>query len=206
MIHTEDYNRVKKYNSLNSEYKYRFQNYAMSNNFPIINEDALQFLIWFSKMTNPKSILELGTGFGFMAYHLLKSNPESTLTGIDYTADNYDVFKSLKPEADIQKRYRFIEANVMYWISSHQEKYDWIIIDCDKKYYPLLIEPCLDKLKIGGLLIADNVLWKGMVADAEKKNKVEPIIKFNSLIADDKRLESVIVPIGDGVSLSRKIR
>lgn len=205
MIQTEIYDQLKKYNSLQSEYKYRFQNYAVSNNFPVIYEDALQFLIWFSKITQPKSILELGTGFGFMAYHLLKSNPDAKLTGVDYTSDNFDVFKSMKPESEILSRYRFIEANVMYWISALEEKYDWIIIDCDKKYYPLLIEPCLEKLNSGGFLIADNVLWKGMIVDVEKKSKVEPILEFNSLIANHPRLESVIVPIGDGISLSRKL-
>lgn len=207
MIHTESYELAKSYNQVKSRLKQQFLDYGKSNNFPIIQEDTLQFLLWFSQMVKPKHILELGTGYGFMAYHLLETNAEMNLTGIDYTQENYNTFLSFSPENQIVQRYRFIEANALYWIQNETNFYDWIIIDCDKKYYPSLIEPCLRRLACGGFLIADNVLWKGMVAEEEKKSKVLPILEFNQKIANDNRLQSVIVPIGDGLSLSlKKIR
>ncbi len=204
-IFTDAYENYKSVNNISSIYRNQFQKAATEIIFPIIHEDALRFLqIWVS-VTQPKKILELGTGFGFLATHLLLTKSDLEITGVDYTAENLKIFESIVKDDSIRKRYHFIEANVIYWIQQIEEQFDWVILDVDKKFYPLLAEPISKLVKSGGYVIADNVLWKGMVAEENLKSRVDPILKWNEMLKSNKMFDSVIIPIGDGLGIGKKL-
>lgn len=204
-IHTDVYENYKSVNNISSIYRNQFQTAAKEIIFPIINEDSLRFLQFWVSVTKPKKILELGTGFGFLATHLMLTQPDLEITGVDYTSENLKTFESIVKDEKIKSRYYFIEANVIYWIQQVEEQFDWIILDVDKKFYPLLAEPISKLVKSGGYIVADNVLWKGMVAEENLKSRVEPIIEWNNWMMQNNRFNSVIIPIGDGLGIGKKL-
>jgi len=204
-IHSDVYENYKSVNNISSIYRNQFQTAAKEIIFPIINEDSLRFLQFWVSVTKPKKILELGTGFGFLATHLMLTHPDLEITGVDYTSENLKIFESIVKDEMIKSRYHFIEANVIYWIQQVKEEFDWIILDVDKKFYPLLAEPISKLVKSGGYIVADNVLWKGMVAEENLKSRVEPIIEWNNWMMQNKRFNSVIIPIGDGLGIGKKL-
>ena len=203
-IQSAAYKNYKSVNNISSVYRDHFQKTAKEIIFPIIHEDALRFLQFWVSVSKPKEILELGTGFGFLASHLLMTKSDLKITGVDYTAENLKIFESIVEDDSIRDRYHFIEANVIYWIQQIETQFDWVILDVDKKFYPLLADHIFRLVKPGGYIIADNVLWKGMVAEENLKSRVEPILKWNEMLKANHSFESVIIPIGDGLAIGKK--
>lgn len=181
-----------------------WQDYAKNLNYPVIEESSLQFLETWALLTRPKKILELGCGFGLMSYRLLSALPELTLTGIDYNKENETVFLRFCKSPEISERFTFLAGNVIELLPSLTQTYDWIIVDVDKKFYPDLLSFIPDRLNSGGYLLADNVLWKGWVTKSGEKKNPEPIRKWNEKVFTQDELETVLVPVGDGLTISRK--
>lgn len=178
--------------------------YALNLNYPVIEESTLQFLETWGLLTRPKRILELGCGFGLMSYRLLSVLPESTLTGIDYNGKNEEVFKKFANKSEVGKRFTFLTGNVTELLPALNQTFDWIIVDVDKKYYPELFLHLPEKLNTGGYLIADNVLWKGWVTRPGEKKNPEPIRKWNELAFSHDGFETILLPVGDGLTIMRK--
>ncbi|MEQ8880869.1 MAG: methyltransferase, partial [Cyclobacteriaceae bacterium] len=83
--------------------------------------------------------------------------------------------------------------------------WDMIFIDADKENYPVYYDMTIDKLRSGGLLLADNVLWSGKVYDAKQQDKVTNTIRsFNEMVQNDPRVENILLPIRDGIMMARK--
>lgn len=177
---------------------------ARQENYPVMDQDALSFLQAFAGITRPDSILELGCGFGLVSFHLLLANQSTVITGVDYRADNHQRFLQLSNGFTDPARFRFIAGHALDFIKESTQQFDWILVDIDKRFYPDVLEDCIHHLKPGGFLIADNVLWKGWLWEPETAKNTTPIRKWNELIASDSRLESRIIPVGDGLSVSRK--
>lgn len=171
-----------------------------------MDQDALSFLQAFAGMTRPVSILELGCGFGMVSFHLLLASASSHITGVDYRADNYQRFLQLSNGFTDPARFRFVAGHALEFIRESTQHFDWILVDIDKRFYPDILEDCIQHLNPDGFLIADNVLWKGWLWETEPAKNTATIHKWNELIASDPRLESRIIPVGDGLSVSRKKR
>ena len=91
-------------------------------------------------------------------------------------------------------------------LKKKEQKFDLVFIDADKENYKNYYNQSLDLIEKNGLIIVDNVLWYGEVVDAKKKDKLTTIIReFNSYINKDKRTENLIIPVGDGLSVCRKL-
>ncbi|NUQ80447.1 MAG: hypothetical protein HUU10_02455 [Bacteroidetes bacterium] len=177
---------------------------ARQENYPVMDQDALSFLQAFAGITRPATILELGCGFGMVSFHLLLATPGSIITGVDYRADNHQRFLQLSNGFTDPNRFRFVAGHAVGFIRDSTDTYDWILVDIDKRFYPEILEDCILHLKPGGFLIADNVLWKGWMWEPETSKNISPILEWNQKISSDPRLESRIIPIGDGLSVSRK--
>ena len=91
-------------------------------------------------------------------------------------------------------------------LKKEEQKFDLIFIDADKENYKNYYNQSLDLIEKNGLIIVDNVLWHGEVADTKNQNKLTTIIReFNSYIKKDKRTENLIIPVGDGLAVCRKL-
>ena len=83
--------------------------------------------------------------------------------------------------------------------------FDYIFNDIDKAGYPAVLEPCIERLRVGGLLVTDNVLWHGDVARKDRSKETQAIRTYNERLARDPRMLAVIVPLRDGVSVAIKV-
>lgn len=165
-----------------------------------------QFLEMFSRMLQPKRILEVGTFTGYSAICLAKGLHEE---GVLYTID---VNEELKPmcakyfeKANLSSKIKHLIGDARKIIPELNETYDLVFIDADKINYTNYYDLVIDKLRCGGFIIADNVLWSGKVLDEKKDKDTQAIHQFNEKLADDNRVRSFILPLRDGLNIAQKL-
>ncbi|TXE07157.1 O-methyltransferase [Seonamhaeicola algicola] len=160
-----------------------------------------------SKLINPKNILEIGTYTGYSALCLAEGMQKN---GVLHTIDvNEELF-------DFQRKY-FDKSVYGNQITQHlgdalniipelDVMFDLIFIDADKDNYPNYYNIIVDKLNSGGVILSDNVLWSGKVIESldAKDTSTKALLEYNSLLKEDPRLDTVILPIRDGLTISRK--
>jgi predicted O-methyltransferase YrrM len=167
-----------------------------------------QFLHLIIKISNIKNVLEIGTFTGLstlsMALALTENGKITTLDKNEETnkiAINF--FKKAKQDHKIKT---IIKPALESLDEIKDQTFDLIFIDADKMNYKKYYESSLNLLNLGGLIIIDNVLWHGEVVDKNNDDKFTLNIKdFNNYIAKDERVEKLIVPLGDGMTICRKI-
>lgn len=164
----------------------------------------------FTKMQNPKTILEIGTYTGYsgicMARGLSKNGKLITLDINDELEMMVRGFFEASGLAD-QIDYRL--GNALKLIPELDGPFDMVFIDADKSNYHRYFDMVIDKVSTGGIILADNVLWSGkiLVEEGQKIDKdTQAILDFNAKIAADPRVENVLLPIRDGVMMARKIQ
>ena len=175
-----------------------------------ISISQCHFLHLIIKIYNPTNILELGTFTGLSTLTMgLAMNKNAFLTAIDKNKDTSNIAKNFFIKAKLEKKINLIVRNANESIKDlikNKKIYDLIFIDADKENYINYFENSLKLLNKSGLIITDNVLWYGDVADKNKNDKLTKIIReFNSFVYNDHRVESLILPLGDGLSVCRKI-
>jgi caffeoyl-CoA O-methyltransferase len=160
-----------------------------------------------SKIISPKKILEIGTYTGYSAICLCEGMDKD---GILHTIDNN------KELVKIQNKY-FKKANLTNKIVQHsgdakniiptiEEEFDIVFIDADKESYPEYYDLIIKKVRSGGIIIADNILWSGKILEKVEKDDqaTKSIIEFNNKIIEDDRVKNIILPIRDGLNIIRK--
>ncbi len=175
-----------------------------------ISISQCHFLHLIIKIYNPTNILELGTFTGLSTLTMgLAMNKNAFLTAIDKNKDTSNIAKNFFIKAKLEKKINLIVRNANESIKDlikNKKIYDLIFIDADKENYINYFENSLKLLNKSGLIITDNVLWYGDVVDKNKNDKLTKIIReFNSFVYNDHRVESLILPLGDGLSVCRKI-
>ena len=175
-----------------------------------ISISQCHFLHLIIKIYNPTNILELGTFTGLSTLTMgLAMNKNAFLTAIDKNKDTSSIAKNFFIKAKLEKNINLIVRNAndsMKDLIKNKKIYDLIFIDADKENYINYFENSLKLLNKSGLIITDNVLWYGDVVDKNKNDKLTKIIReFNSFVYNDHRVESLILPLGDGLSVCRKI-
>ena len=175
-----------------------------------IAKEQGQFLEMITKISNAKKCLEIGRFTGMSTLFLARGLPES---GKIVTVDNSDEFLSLaKKYWELDNMSSKIESiigdgvEVMQSMIDRQQSYDLIFIDADKNNYKNYYDLVINMTKTGSLIIIDNVLWHGEVADENNNEKYTKIIRdFNTYIKKDERIEQIILPIGDGLTICTKL-
>ena len=164
----------------------------------------LEFISW---MIQPRYILEIGTFTGYSAICLSKGLQE---TGKLITIEKNDeiIGYPLKyfKKAEISEKVELIVGDALEIIPTLDFEFDLVFIDAEKKDYINYFTLVIDKVKPGGFLLADNVLWYGRVIDDPKTfdKETEGIVAFNKLINEDPRVENLMIPLRDGIMLIRK--
>jgi predicted O-methyltransferase YrrM len=165
-----------------------------------------QFLEMLSRMLHPKRILEIGTFTGYSGMCLANGLPDD---GLLYTID---INEELQPmvekyinKAGFSKKVKQLIGDARQIIPTLDEPFDLVFIDADKINYSTYYDLVFDKVRTGGYIIADNVLWSGKVL-AEKKDKdTTAIDEYNKKVAADTRVENYILPLRDGLNIARML-
>ena len=160
-----------------------------------------------SKLIKPKKVLEIGTYTGYSAICIAEGMNKN---GIIHTIDKNEELNT------IQKKYfkkSGLENNIIQYngcaldiIPKIEEKFDLIFIDADKENYINYFNLVIDKLNNNGVILADNVLWSGKVINSEDHDLTTNVLReFNKNVNTDNRVETILLPIRDGISIIRKI-
>jgi predicted O-methyltransferase YrrM len=160
-----------------------------------------------SKMINPGLILEIGTFTGYSAICLAQGlKPEGKLHTIEINDEISPVAHGYFVEAGLEKKIIEHVGDARKIIPLLNLNFDLIFIDGEKREYPEYFNICTGFLKPGGYLLADNVLWNEKIIDPNFKDDptTQAIITFNKFVRDGKRLENLILPIRDGLTIARK--
>ena len=168
------------------------------------------FLHLIIKTSKIKKILEIGTFTGLSALSMSLALPsDGKLVALDKDEETNKIavnfFKKAKQENKIQTIIRPALESLKD-LKKQRQKFDLVFIDADKENYKNYYDKSLDLIDTNGLIIIDNVLWHGEVVDKKNQNKLTIIIReFNSYVNSDVRTENLIIPVGDGLTVCRKL-
>ena len=165
-------------------------------------------LAMFCHMIQPKTVLEIGTFTGYSAICMAEGMPEDgVLHTIDYDDELESFLNDVFAKSDQGHKIKLHIGNALTEIAKMNDIFDLVFIDADKEEYQAYYEAVLPKVRPGGYLLVDNTLWDGKVLKPvdPKDRETIAIMKFNEFIAKDTRIEKVLLPIRDGLTLIRKI-
>ena len=166
-------------------------------------------LSMFSKMIKPKYILEIGTYTGYSAICLCEGLQEGgKLHTIDINEELKLISSKYFKKAGISKNIIQHVGDALKIIPNITDNFNLVFIDADKENYSKYFEIVIDKIQIGGFIIADNVLWSGKVIEEvnDKDQETKAIKEFNKLIQSSERVENILLPIRDGLMICQKIK
>jgi len=159
-----------------------------------------------SKIIRPECILEIGTYTGYSAICLAEGlSPAGELHTLDINEELYDFQRSYFDRSGFGKQIIQHTGNALNIIPSLDLKFDLAFIDADKENYANYFDLIIEKMKPGGIILSDNVLWSGKVIQEVKPNdkSTKALIAYNQKLIEDPRVETVLLPIRDGLSLCR---
>lgn len=159
-----------------------------------------------SKLIQPKYILEIGTYTGYSALCLAEGMQEDgELHTIDINEELLDFQRKYFDESAFGNQIVQHLGNALEIIPEIDKTFDLVFIDADKSNYPNYLEIILPKLKKGSVILSDNVLWSGKVVEKVKKDDIDTqaLLKYNQALNTHPRLETVLLPIRDGLTISR---
>jgi len=186
------------------------EQYAIEHGVPIVTPETAHLLSVLGRLTKPERILEIGTAIGYSTILLAKTLlPGGKMDTIERQEKMLVKARENIKKAGLEGVVNVIAGDAGEVLKCLDKQYDLIFLDAAKGQYPEFLPECLRMLKSGGLLISDNVLYKGMIANDElvvrrKKTIVNRMRTYLELLCNDPGLDTSILPVGDGVALSYK--
>lgn len=164
-----------------------------------------RLLALLTKLISPKQILEIGTYTGYSALCMAEGlNPNGRIDTIDINEELMDIQRRYFDTAGFGKQITQHLGNAAEIIPSIKGTFDLVFIDADKEQYPRYFDLVVNRVRSGGLIIADNVLWSGKVVNTAKDEATKALHVFNKKVTEDPRVETVLLPVRDGLTLIRK--
>lgn len=186
----------------------RIKKEALENKVPILQDASLDLILMILNIKNPKKILEIGTAVGYSAINFASIDSAPFVKTIEIKENMYNIAKENIRSMELQNQIEVVLADATEYLKNLDEEnlYDVVFIDAAKGQYLVFLENAIRLVKDGGLIIADNVLFKGRVLSDYNEHKhrtaVNRLRTYLKLIEEDKRLKSTVVNIGDGVAIS----
>ncbi|MCB0734113.1 MAG: O-methyltransferase [Flavobacteriales bacterium] len=167
-----------------------------------------RILSMFSKMTRPKTIVEVGTYTGYSALCLAEGlQPGGRLITMDINEELETRIRRYFDESPYAGQMELIIGNALEILPGIEGEIDLAFIDADKETYAAYYDIIMDKMPSGGIIIADNVLWSGKVLDAgeiERDEETRALYEFSKKVHNDDRVENILMPVRDGLMIARK--
>lgn len=178
--------------------------------YPLLLDESVKFFTKFVEELNPKKILEIGTAIGYSG-SLMLSVCGGSLVTLELNERSANIATENFKKLGFSDRVQVVNIDAKEYLQNCQEKFDFIFLDGPKGQYINYKEKLIDLLDVGGVLLADNVLFRGMVESSEPvphryRTIVNNMRKFIDEINNDARLETQVYHIGDGISVSKKIK
>ncbi len=165
-----------------------------------------RLLSMISKLIQPKNILEIGTYTGYSALCMAEGmSTDGKLYTIDRNEELYDFQKKYFDKSSYKEQIQQYVGNALEIIPSIDQKFDLVFIDADKSNYVNYFHLIIEKMNSGGVILSDNVLWSGKVVEKlnPKDKDTKALLEYNKLLNEDLRVETVLLPIRDGLTISR---
>ncbi len=177
---------------------------------PIMLSGAYQgrLLSLFSKLVQPNTILEIGTFTGYATLCLAEGlQKKGTIHTIDNNEELVDIQKKYFDKSPYTKQIQTYLGNALDILPTLKTTFDLVFIDADKENYYNYFNAIINSVTTGGIIISDNVLWHGKVVETakEKDATTKALQKFNTLIKEDTRVKTLMLPVRDGLTICRKI-
>ena len=194
------------------EYLREMKQYAIENHVPILQDVSLDLILLVLKLKKPNSILEVGTAIGYSAINFSKylDGENSHILTVEKSEDMYkEAIKNIK-NVGLEEKITVINADATEYLPTLDEndKYDVVFIDAAKGQYLVFLENALRVIKKGGIIIADNVYFKGRVLSGYNEHRhrtaTNRLRKYLELVTEDETLDTTVFNIGDGVAISIK--
>lgn len=165
-----------------------------------------KFLEMISRMLQPKRILEIGTFTGYSGISLANGlAKDGVLHTIDVNEELSDMVSKYIELAGLKNKVVLHYGAATQIIPTLNETFDLVFIDADKQNYCNYFDLVVDKVRSGGFIVADNVLWSGKVAEEKHDKDTAALHAYNQKILNDKRVENYILPLRDGLNIARKL-
>jgi len=179
---------------------------AAEENFPIVGPLVGRILYQWVKVSQTKSVFELGSGYAYSALWIAMALPDNgQMVCTEFDKKKAERGMNFLDRAKLRHKVIYEVGSALEAFHRYQGPFDLIFCDLDKQDYPKALEMGVDRLKPGGLFLADNVLWSGRILDPEDRSKeTQGIRKFNERIYSHPELFSTILPVRDGVAVCLK--
>lgn len=186
------------------------EDFASEHGVPIAQKETIKFLEFMVSMKKPLRILELGTAIGYSAikmYEAAGTNPH--ITTVERSEEMIALAKENIKSFNLEDKIEIKEGDCLEVLEALNEPYDLIFMDAGKGHYNHFLPHCLRLLKEDGIIIADNVLFRGMVASDElvKRRKitiVKRMRKYLDMVSEDESLITSVIPMGDGIAITKR--
>lgn len=180
---------------------------ALEDHIPIIMDDTLEVIKKILEEEKPKNILEIGTAVGYSASQFARFAPEAHIDTIELSEERVKEATENIKNIGVQNQITIFLGNAAEILPTLNKEYDIIFIDANKGKYPIFLEEGIRLIKNKGLILADNILYKGYVLSDYNKHKqrtaVRHLREYIAKAIEDTRLESQILEVGDGLAISR---
>lgn len=180
---------------------------ALKNHIPIIMDDTLEKIKEILRVENPKRILEIGTAVGYSALCFALYSKDAIIDSIEIDEERFNEATQNIEKIGFKDRINLIFGNAVDILPTLKNKYDIIFIDAAKSKYSIFLEESLKLINNNGLILADNVLYKGYVMSDYNKHKqrtaVRHLREYLQEVTQNKNMETEILDIGDGLAITR---
>lgn len=183
------------------------EDYAAENSVPIIHREVGNFLRFIINLKKPAKILEIGTAIGYSSILMCSSAKNIKIKTIEIDNDMVKTARFNIEKSGFTENIQVVEGDCLNIIKELNEKFDMIFLDASKGHYNQIFEDCLRLLSDDGIIIGDNVLFRGMVASRKllirrKITIVKRMKLFLNRISNDNNLVTTVIPMGDGISVT----
>lgn len=186
------------------------EDFAKENGVPIVQKEAGKFLEFMVSMKRPLKILELGTAIGYssiLMYNAAKTNPN--IVTIERSQEMIKLAKENLKKFNLEDKITIKEGDCLEILENLDEEFDIIFMDAGKGHYNHFLPHCLRLLKQDGIIIADNVLFRGMVPsdDLVKRRKITIVKRMRTyldMVSNDENLITSVIPMGDGIAITKR--
>jgi predicted O-methyltransferase YrrM len=186
----------------------KMERYGETRGFPLVGRESGHWLELLTRLTGGARVFEAGSGYGYSAFFFARAvGPTGEVVCTEKDKWEQEAFERLYQDHPFRSRIDFRCADAIEVLSQTSEPFDVAFIDVEKRDYVRLLEALVPKLRIGGLLLADNTLWGGKVAAEAPPEDLSTlgVQAFNRRLFEDSRLQSAILPACDGLSVSLRV-